>query len=281
MLPRGFGFWGEHGVNARKAIFVTGGGSGIGRAIALRFAREGWFVGLGDIDTSGMAETTRLTGTGFTYSHKFDVRDRAAWDVALEAFSTAAGGRIDVLANNAGIPLGGSLSENTTEEIDRCIDINLKGVFWGAQAVLPYLKKTAPGSALINTASAAGIYGTGGASVYSATKFGVRGMTESLDAEWSEFGIKVASICPSFIETPLLDHAPNQGSNESIRERVKAAGLELTSAEDVAQAVWDAVHGDKLHWVVGKTARQISFAARWMPGRVRARSRGMARPLGR
>lgn len=268
-------------MSARKAIFVTGGGSGIGRAIALKFAREGWFVGLGDIDSAGMAETTRLIGSGFTYSHKFDVRDRAAWDVALDAFSTAAGGRIDVLANNAGIPLGGSLSENTTEEIDRCIDINLKGVFWGAQAVLPHLKKTAPGSALINTASAAGIYGTGGASVYSATKFGVRGMTESLDAEWSEFGIKVASICPSFIETPLLDHTPNQGSNESIRERVKAAGLELTSAEDVAQSVWDAVHGDKLHWVVGKTARQISFAARWMPGRVRARSRGMARPLGR
>ena len=268
-------------MSAKKAIFISGGGSGIGRAIALRFAREGWFVGLGDIDSAGMAETARLVGTGFTYSHKFDVRDRAAWDVALDAFSTAAGGRIDVLANNAGIPLGGSLSENTTEEIDRCIDINLKGVLWGAQAALPHLKKTAPGSALINTASAAGIYGTGGASVYSATKFAVRGMTESLDAEWSEFGIKVASICPSFIETPLLDHAPNKASNESIRERVRAAGLELTSVEEVADAVWNAVHGDKLHWVVGKTARQISFAARWMPGRVRARSRGMARPLGR
>lgn len=268
-------------MSAKKAIFITGGGSGIGRAIALRFAREGWFVGLGDIDSAGMAETARLIGTGFTYSHTFDVRDRAAWDVALDAFATAAGGRIDVLANNAGIPLGGSLAENTVEEIDRCIDINLKGVFWGAQAVLPYLQKTAPGSALINTASAAGIYGTGGASVYSATKFAVRGMTESLDAEWSEHGIKVASICPSFIETPLLDHTPNMASNESIRERVLAAGLELTSVGEVADAVWNAVHGDKLHWVVGKTARQISFAARWMPGRVRARSRGMARPLGR
>ncbi len=265
----------------RKAIFVTGGGSGIGRAIALKFAKEGWFVGLGDIDTAGMRSTEESIANGFVYSHKFDVRDRAAWDEALEAFSTAAGGRIDVLANNAGIPLGGSLSENSPEEIERCLDINLKGVFWGAQAALPHLKKSAPGSALINTASAAGIYGTGGASVYSATKFGVRGMTESLDAEWSEFGIKVASICPSFIETPLLDHAPNQGSNESIRQRVAEAGLELTSAEEVAKAVWDAVHGDKLHWLVGKTARQIAFGAKWLPGRVRKRSRGLARPLGR
>ncbi len=268
-------------MSERKAIFVTGGGSGIGRAIARHFAGEGWFVGLGDIDKPGMEDTAGMIGNGFTYSHRFDVRDRAAWDEALDAFATATGGRIDVLANNAGIPLGGSLSENSTEEIERCLDINLKGVFWGAQAVLPHLKKTAPGSALINTASAAGIYGTGGASVYSATKFGVRGMTESLDAEWSEFGIKVASICPSFIETPLLDHAPNAGSNESIRQRVADAGLELTSAEEVAQAAWDAVHGDKLHWTVGKTARQIAFGARWLPGRVRKRSRGMARPLGR
>lgn len=268
-------------MTVRKAIFITGGGSGIGRAIAVHFGARGWFVGLGDIDPDGMKETQKLVGHGFTYAHKFDVRDRAAWDEALDAFATAAGGRIDVLANNAGIPLGGSLSENTPEEIDRCIDVNLKGVLYGAQAVLPWLRQTAPGSAMVSTASAAGIYGTGGASVYSATKFGVRGMTESLDAEWHEFGIKVASVCPSFIDTPLLEHAPNQASNESIRARVAEAGLELTSPEDVARAVWDAVHGDKLHWVVGKTARQIAFAARWMRGSVRKRSRTLARPLGR
>lgn len=268
-------------MSERKAIFVSGGGSGIGRAIARHFAQEGWFVGLGDIDKEGMEDTVEMIGNGFTYSHKFDVRDRNAWEEALDAFATATGGRIDVLANNAGIPLGGSLSENTVEEIERCLDINLKGVLFGAQAALEHLKKTAPGSALINTASAAGLYGTGGASVYSATKFGVRGMTESLDAEWSEFEIKVASICPSFIETPLLDHSPNAASNQSIRQRVADAGLELTSAEDVAQAVWDAVHGSKLHWVVGKTARQIAFGAKWMPGRVRKRSRSQARPLGR
>ena len=264
-------------MSAKKAIFVTGGASGIGRAIALRFAREGWFVGLGDVDAAGMAETERLCGTGFAYSHVFDVRDRAAWDMALSAFATAAGGRIDVLANNAGVPLGGPLSDNTPDEIERCLDINLKGVLWGAQAVLPWLRQTAPGSALVNTASAAGIYGTGGAAVYSATKFAVRGLTESLDAEWAGFGITVASICPSFIETPLLDQVPNQGSNESIRQRVAAAGLELTNVDEVAQAVWAAVHGSRLHWVVGK----IAFAARWMPGQVRKQARSLSRPLGR
>lgn len=264
----------------RKAIFITGGGSGIGRAVAQYFGQRGWFVGLGDIDKAGMCETEELIGHGFVYSHMFDVRDRAAWDEALEAFSVAAGGRIDVLFNNAGIPLGGSLLENSTEEIERCLDINLKGVLFGAQAAHPHLKKTAPGSCLLNTASAAGIYGTPGASVYSATKFGVRAMTESLDGEWAEDGIRVRSLMPSFIDTPLLDHNPNARTNEGIRQRVRDAGLEITPVEEVAAAAWAAVHGEKLHTTVGKTAKTMAFAARWLPGRVRKQTRSSFRPLG-
>jgi NAD(P)-dependent dehydrogenase (short-subunit alcohol dehydrogenase family) len=205
--------------------------------------------------------------------HRLDVRDRAAWDEALAAFNTAAGSRIDVVVNNAGIGTGGPLAELDKEEIDRCLDINLRGVLYGAQAAYPYLKASAPGSALVNIASAAGLTGGSGMSVYSATKFGVRGVAESLDAEWAADGIKVSSICPSFIDTPLLDGTGNRRSNETIRTRVTAAGLEITPAEEVAQAVWEAVHGDKLHYLVGKTARRLAFAKRWMPGRVRKQQR--------
>jgi len=267
-------------VAQRKAIFITGGGSGIGRAIALRFAREGWFIGLGDIDQAGMDETIALIGNGFTYTHRFDVRDRAAWDEALAAFSIAAGGRIDVLANNAGIPLGGTLDAITPEEIERCLDINLKGAFFGAQAAYPHLKRSAPGSCLLNTASAAGLWGSPGASVYSATKFGVRALTESLDSEWAEDAINVRSLMPAFIDTPLIDKSPNAGANESIRQRVKEAGLEITPVDAVAEAAWQAVHGERLHTLVGKTAHRAAFAARWIPGRLRARGRRSQRPLG-
>ena len=268
-------------MSSRKAIFITGGASGIGRAIAVLFGQRGWFVGLGDVDSAGMVATADMLPGGHHYTHRFDVRDREAWDDALRAFATATGGRIDVLANNAGIPLGGQLADNSTDEIERCLDINLKGVLFGAQASYPYLKDAAPDSCLLNTASAAGIYGTPGASVYSATKFGVRAITESLDGEWAEDGIKVRSLCPSFIDTPLLDHAPNAKTNEAVRDRVQAAGLEITPVEDVAEAAWNAVHGEKLHTLVGKTAKQMGFAARWMPGRVRKQTRSMARPLGR
>ncbi|HNJ48250.1 MAG TPA: SDR family oxidoreductase [Novosphingobium sp.] len=265
---------------ARKSIFITGGASGIGRATAIRFGSQGWFVGIADINESGMKETAALLPAGQSSIHKLDVRDRAAWDEALEAFASAAGGRIDALFNNAGIPLGGQLIENNVGEIERCLDINLKGVLFGAQAAHKWLKASAPGSCLLNTASAAGIYGTPGASVYSATKFGVRALTECLDAEWAEDGIKVADLMPGFIDTPLIDHAPNAMSNEDIRSRVTEAGLEITPVGEVADAAWNAVHGTALHNRVGKTAHRLAFAARWMPGRLRKMTRSQLKPLG-
>jgi NAD(P)-dependent dehydrogenase (short-subunit alcohol dehydrogenase family) len=201
--------------------------------------------------------------------------------VALESFSTAAGGRIDVVVNNAGIGTGGALAELEVEEIDRCLDINLRGVLYGSQAAYPHLKQTAPGSAIVHIASAAGITGGTGMSVYSATKFGVRGIAESLDAEWAPDGIKSCSICPSFIDTPLLDGTGNRNSNEPVRTRVQEAGLEITPVEEVASTVWDAVHGDGLHYLVGKTARQLNFAKRWMPGRMRKQGRERASLLGK
>ena len=265
---------------AQKTIFITGGASGIGRAVAQRFGREGWFVGIADINEDGMAGTAALIPAGFSSQHKLDVRDRAAWDTALAACAAASGGRIDVVFNNAGIPLGGKITDLNVEEIERTLDINLKGVIFGAQAAYPWLKATAPGSCLLNTASAAGIYGVPGGSIYSATKFGVRSLTESLDAEWKEDGIMVRDLMPSFIETPLLDIAPNRGSNEDIRGHVKSAGLEISPVSDVADAAWGAVHGKKLHTIVGKTAKSLAFAARWMPGALRKQVSGLGRPLG-
>lgn len=264
----------------RKTIFITGGASGIGRAVALKFGGQGWFVGIADINETGARETAAMLPAGQSTTHKLDVRDREAWDAALADCAHASGGRIDVVFNNAGIPLGGALLDNSTAEIERCFDINLKGVFFGAQAAHPWLKASAPGSCLLNTASAAGIYGVAGSSVYSATKFGVRALTEALDGEWHEDGITVRDLMPAFIDTPLLDQNPNAQSNGGIRERVQEAGLEISPVSDVAEAAWAAVHGDKLHTLVGKTARQAWFAARWLRGTMRKRSRAFVRPMG-
>lgn len=263
-----------------KTIFITGGASGIGRAVAVKFADQGWFVGLADVNEAGMRETAASIPAGMNSLHKLDVRDRAAWDDALAACAKACGGKIDVVFNNAGIPLGGNLIENNVAEIERCLDINLKGVLFGAQAAHPWLKASAPGSCLLNTSSAAGIYGSPGASVYSATKFGVRAITECLDVEWAPDEINVADLMPAFIDTPLIDMNPNQQTNEHIRGRVIEAGLEITPVSEVAEAAWKAVHGDALHNRVGKTADRLAFAARWMPGRLRKMSKANGKPLG-
>lgn len=264
----------------RKSIFITGGASGIGRAIAGRFALEGWRIGVGDLDQAGMDETlSALEGDGH-FTHVFDVTDRAAWDEALSTFAVHAG-QVDVIVNNAGIPLGGAIGENSEAEITRCLDVNLKGALFGAQAAYPYLQASAPGSCLLSTASAAGIWGSPGTSVYAATKAGVRAMTESLDGEWRDDGIKVRSLCPSFIDTPLLDHAPNAGANEMIRQRVIDAGLEITPVSEVANAAWRAVHGKGLHQVIGKTAKRMEFARRFTPGRLRKLAAQVKRPMGR
>jgi NAD(P)-dependent dehydrogenase (short-subunit alcohol dehydrogenase family) len=254
-----------------KAIFITGGGSGIGRATAQYFAGKGWFVGLADVNAAGMAETAALLPAGASSSHILDVRDRAQWDAVLEAFTAQTGGRLDILFNNAGIGSGGTLALTPASEIDRLIDINLRGVFYGAQAGLKYLKAT-PGSALVNTSSAAGFYAGPGMSAYAATKFGVRAITESLDQEWAEYGIKVRAIMPSFIDTPLLN-VNAMGSNRSLREAVKARGMEFTPVEQVAEAVWKAVQGRKLFIPIGKTGRKIAFLSRWLPGILRRAGR--------
>ena len=246
-----------------KAIFITGGGSGIGQATAVFFANKGWFVGLADVNAAGLAETAALLPADQSSQHMMDVCDRAAWESALADFAVKSGGRLDILFNNAGIGSGGPLAIMTESEIERVLDINLKGVFWGAQAGFPYLRKTA-GSALVSTSSAAGLYASAGMSVYSATKFGVRAMTESLDREWAADGVKARSIMPSFIDTPLLDGV-SAGSNEAIRETVRNAGLEFTPVEKVAQAVWDAAHGERVHTLVGKTARRLKWATTWAP----------------
>ncbi|MGB3166790.1 MAG: SDR family oxidoreductase [Alteraurantiacibacter sp.] len=259
-----------------QSIFITGGGSGIGRAIAQHFAGKGWLVGIADLNRQGMDETVALLSDGACLAYEFDVTDRAGWDEALSDFTGHTQGKLGVLANNAGLPSGGPLAEVTHEELDLLLDVNLRGVFYGAKAAFPYLRAAAPGSCLLNTASAAAIYGMANQSVYGATKAGVRSLTESLDAEWSPDGIKVRSLMPSFIDTPLLRQPPNRSRNTPIRDAVVKAGLEFTPVETVAQEAWNAVHGKDTHVLVGKTARSMKFAAKWFPGRLRKRARTLA-----
>jgi len=250
----------------RKAIFITGAASGIGLATAKKFAAEGWFVGLADINKAGLTAALDAIGKDNGKTYVLDVRDREGWASSLADFAKASG-RLDVLLNNAGIASYGFFEEVSQDEEDRLVDINVKGVMNGARAGLAYLKAT-PGGKLINVASCAGLYGAPKLAVYSATKFAVKGLSEALDIEFARHGVSVRCIMPWFIETPILD-AGAQGSNEKMSDTLRRDGMDVYPVEDAADVIWEAAHGKDLHYTVGKRAKQLRFASRFMPGSVR------------
>jgi NAD(P)-dependent dehydrogenase (short-subunit alcohol dehydrogenase family) len=256
----------------QKSIFVTGAGSGIGRATAKLFAERGWFVGLFDVNPKGLEETAAMLPEGQRISMVFDVRDRTGWARAVEAFGQATNRRMHVLFNNAGVGKGGPIEEMPGEDIDLVLDVNLKGVINGVNAALPLLRET-PGARIVNTASVAGIFGAPNLAVYCATKFGVRGLTEALDVEFSRYGVRVVSLMPWFIDTAILDTAPTDGSNRRIRDRLIENKTAIYPVSMAAERAWDAAHGKEIHYMVGAEAERARFFARFFPGAMRDRIR--------
>lgn len=264
----------------RKTIFITGAGSGLGREVARYFAGKGWFCGLTDRDEAGLAETAAMIPEGQRSVHILDVTDRARWDAVIAEFTAATGGKMHVLFNNAGIGKGGPIEEMDNADIDALIAINFTGVLNGTRAAFDLLKAT-PGACVLNTSSASGIYGTANLSVYSATKFAVRGLSEAWDIEFGKHDIRCRSLMPGFIDTNILANAAGTGSNRSGKEVLRDAGIEVSPVSIIGEAAWEAVHGEKVHTPVNKMARQLAFAARWFPNRLRKRMKGLTGGLER
>lgn len=262
----------EPAANGRRAIFITGAASGIGLATARRFAAGGWFVGLADIDAKALPAALAAAGPDNGATFRLDVRDRGAWKRELAAFARLTDGRLDVLMNNAGVARGGYLEAQSPEDVDLQVDVNLNGVLNGCRAALDHLTAT-PGSMLVNVASVAGVIAPPRMSVYAATKFAVRGLSEALEIEFARLGVGVRCILPWFIDTPLLSWA-RFSDNEDLRVSLRHSKTPVYPVEQVAEAVWAAVHGKpKLHHFVGGAARQIGFYNRLVPELVRSRLR--------
>ena len=254
--------------DGRKSIFITGAASGIGAETARLFSSRGWFCGLYDINETGLSDVANEIGAGNCHVAKLDVTNRDDWMEAMTGFGQAAGGKMDVLFNNAGIGRHGWFEDIPPEESDLVVDVNVKGVINGIYAALPLLKQTS-GARIVNTASTAGVVGSPRLAVYAATKFAVRGLTEALDVELSGLGIRCTSLMPWFIDTPILDMGTTEGANVKMSDELKDAGQDVYPVSLAAETAWEAAHGKDVHYMAGKRAKQARFAARFMPGRLK------------
>jgi 3(or 17)beta-hydroxysteroid dehydrogenase len=228
-----------------KAALVTGAASGIGRATAVLFAREGARVLLTDLDPSGEEVAASIrTGGGEAHFLRHDVSDEASWmgaiRQALEAF-----GRLDVLVNNAGISFAKPLGETTLAEWRRLMAVNLDGVFLGTREAVRAMRRSG-GGAIVNVSSASGLVGSPLASAYCASKGGVRLFTKAVALEVAGDGIRVNSIHPGGVRTPIWAKADfwpglveQSGSEDAAFQALAGAAPlgRLAEPDEIAEAI--------------------------------------------
>jgi NADP-dependent 3-hydroxy acid dehydrogenase YdfG len=232
-----------------KSIFITGASAGIGKATAILFADKGWLVGAADVDEAGLGELKMRMAGKIGFTAVMDVTDAERVAAVLRDFTRTTGGTIDVLFNNAGILRINPFETIPLEEQHAILNINNKGVLNCTYHAFPYLKNT-KGARVINMASTAAIIPSPTEATYSASKFWVRGFTEALNMEWKRYDIHVCDIMPSFVDTPMVKHNPG--------EIVDNVGISL-SAEQIAETVWRASAGKRVHWIIDSTINKLFF----------------------
>ncbi len=270
-----------------KVAAITGAGSGIGRALSVELASTGCHLALSDIDDAGLADTMALverSGSVRAVSSHVDVADRHAveqWatDIVDEY------GRVNMIVNNAGVGLGASVSSMSYESLRWLMDINFWGVVHGTMTFLPHLRQSHDGH-VVNISSVFGLVGIPMQSAYNASKFGVRGFTESLRIELDieHCGVSATSIHPGGIRTNIARNSrfDTDATGHTIDAARAASDFDRfarTSPDKAAQLILGAVAKNKRRAMIGPDAHVFDAAARisprlacWSIGKLAART---------
>ncbi len=231
-----------------RVALITGGGSGLGRATALRLASEGAAVVVADINPDGGRETCRLIGAegGRALFVQADVT-RAADAEKMVAETVEAFGRLDVLVPSAGVGAGGTVVDVSEQDWDRVVDLDLKGVFLSCKFAVPAMLETG-GGAIVTVSSIGGMQGKGGAS-FCAAKGGVVNLTRSMAIAHARQNVRVNCICPGWVRTPI-----NEAVLKDPERRAKIADMHpmgrLGTPEEIAAAA-AFLASDEASWITG------------------------------
>jgi NAD(P)-dependent dehydrogenase (short-subunit alcohol dehydrogenase family) len=244
-----------------KVVVITGAGSGIGRALALAFTREGARLALNDFNPLTLSETVAMMGNNAdVFPLAFDVSDKEAM------FSFAGSvhkkfGQIDVMINNAGISIGEyPLHQMELELFERVMDVNFYGMLYGSRAFIPYLLQQ-PESALLNVSSVFGLTGILHSSAYCASKFAVYGLNQSLIQEHRNSTLTVHSVHPGGIRTNIARNAVDYNeTHEAFHQQL----LKL-SPEYAADVILRGIRKKKKRILIGGEAHLLDFVVRLFP----------------
>ncbi len=241
-----------------KTAIITGASSGLGRALSVALAAAGASLALCDLDEAGLEETRRLAGVDATRAslHRVDVTDRTAMhDFASRVI--AHHGQADLLINNAGITLTPRTFDAISDaQFEKVIAVNMWGVYNGVRAFLPHLQAR-PEASIVNMSSLAGQVGLTGYAPYAMSKFAVRGLSETLQAELSQTNVSVLAVYPGGVKTNIMKNAPDLDADQRESAHNTFTRFALLSAEQAARQILRAVRSKRNELILGNDAKIV------------------------
>jgi NAD(P)-dependent dehydrogenase (short-subunit alcohol dehydrogenase family) len=261
-----------------RRAFVTGAGSGFGRAFARQLAASGWTVGLFDLHESSLADTARVVEAagGRAWTRVGDVSEQAQVEGAIGDFAAAEAG-LDLLINNAGVAVAGHIEETPGEDWRWIVGINLLGVVYGCRAAVPILRARR-GGVILNIASVAGFAAAPRMAAYNTTKAGVIALSETLAAELADAGVQVSVAMPGFVRTGLLGSLRAPPDSAALAHRYVDGARH--DADTAAHAMLVAVAAGR-HTIVWPAEYRWAWRLkRWLPGVFRRASVWLHRRVG-
>ena len=249
----------------RRHALITGAASGLGRALAVRLARDGWHVAVCDIDETRALETVSFVeqAGGTAQAERLDVTVPAEWE-SLRARLRGQWERLALLVNNAGVSGAGEVGRFPLEDWRWILDVNLFGVIHGCHAFVDWLAENPHGAHIVNTASMAAVVSAPTMGGYNVSKAAVVSLSETLYGELLHRGVGVTVLCPGFVQTHLLDAGRWQRPALKATARAYFAEARIT-ADDVAEATLRAIRRKQLYVVLPLRGRIFWRLKRLVP----------------